>query len=55
MVEITETSLALIEAVKRFKVRHRPGYQLKIRIGIHTGTDEKQLQTDCLPRLSYIV
>lgn len=38
VVEITETSLALIEAVKRFKVRHRPGYQLKIRIGIHTGS-----------------
>ena len=37
MVEITETALALIEGTSKFKVRHKPGYQLQIRVGIHSG------------------
>lgn len=35
--EIARTSLALLKAVKNFKMRHRPGEQLKLRIGIHSG------------------
>ena len=37
VVEITETALALIEGTSKFKVRHKPGYQLQIRVGIHSG------------------
>ena len=35
--EIAGMSLALLEAVQSFKIRHRPGQQLKLRIGLHTG------------------
>uniref|UniRef100_A0A671M506 Guanylate cyclase n=1 Tax=Sinocyclocheilus anshuiensis TaxID=1608454 RepID=A0A671M506_9TELE len=35
--EIASMSLALLEAVKTFKIRHRPDEQLKLRIGIHSG------------------
>ncbi|XP_069507332.1 atrial natriuretic peptide receptor 1 [Ambystoma mexicanum] len=35
--EIARMSLALLEAVKTFKIRHRPDQQLKLRIGIHSG------------------
>jgi len=35
--EIARVSLALLNAVMSFKSRHRPGEQLKLRIGIHTG------------------
>ncbi|XP_077993028.1 atrial natriuretic peptide receptor 1-like [Glandiceps talaboti] len=35
--EIGRMSLALLEAVKTFKIRHRPGEKLKLRIGVHTG------------------
>ncbi|CAK8674541.1 unnamed protein product [Clavelina lepadiformis] len=35
--EIARTALALLKAVSNFKIRHRPGDQLKLRIGIHTG------------------
>uniref|UniRef100_A0A672QL09 Guanylate cyclase n=1 Tax=Sinocyclocheilus grahami TaxID=75366 RepID=A0A672QL09_SINGR len=35
--EIARMSLALLEAVKSFKIRHRPDEQLKLRIGIHSG------------------
>ncbi|KAL0171908.1 hypothetical protein M9458_032219, partial [Cirrhinus mrigala] len=34
--EIARMSLALLEAVKTFKIRHRPDEQLKLRIGIHS-------------------
>ncbi|KAK6467022.1 atrial natriuretic peptide receptor 1-like [Huso huso] len=30
-------SLALLDAVRTFKIRHRPDQQLKLRIGIHSG------------------
>ncbi|KAA0716523.1 Atrial natriuretic peptide receptor 2 [Triplophysa tibetana] len=36
--EIASMSLALLEQVKTFKIRHRPNDQLRLRIGIHTGT-----------------
>ncbi|XP_060676614.1 atrial natriuretic peptide receptor 1-like [Hemiscyllium ocellatum] len=35
--EVARMSLALLEAVKTFKTRHRPEQQLRLRIGIHTG------------------
>uniref|UniRef100_A0A0K2SXE6 guanylate cyclase n=1 Tax=Lepeophtheirus salmonis TaxID=72036 RepID=A0A0K2SXE6_LEPSM len=35
--EIARMSLRLLEAVKTFKIRHRPLEQMKLRIGLHTG------------------
>ncbi|ESO90424.1 hypothetical protein LOTGIDRAFT_191857, partial [Lottia gigantea] len=35
--EVARMSLALLNAVLSFKIRHRPNEQLKLRIGIHTG------------------
>ncbi|KAJ7307289.1 hypothetical protein JRQ81_009294 [Phrynocephalus forsythii] len=35
--EVSRMSLALLEAVRNFKIRHRPDQQLKLRIGIHSG------------------
>jgi len=31
-------SLQILEAVKTFRIRHKPDEQLKIRIGLHTGS-----------------
>lgn len=41
--EIARMSLALLEAVKTFKIRHRPDQQLKLRIGIHSGENDMML------------
>lgn len=30
-------ALAILDAVKCYTIKHKPEYQLKIRIGIHTG------------------
>lgn len=35
--EIARVALAFQNAVKHFKIRHKPNYPLKLRIGIHTG------------------
>ncbi|XP_077202778.1 atrial natriuretic peptide receptor 2 isoform X2 [Paroedura picta] len=35
--EIVRMALALLEAVKTFRIRHRPSEQLHLRIGIHSG------------------
>ncbi|XP_050522533.1 receptor-type guanylate cyclase Gyc76C isoform X2 [Daktulosphaira vitifoliae] len=35
--EIATMSLHLLEAVKKFKIRHRPYDSLRLRIGIHSG------------------
>jgi len=35
--QIADLSLDLICAVLVFKIRHMPGRQLKIRIGVHSG------------------
>ncbi|XP_051888886.1 atrial natriuretic peptide receptor 2 isoform X2 [Pristis pectinata] len=35
--EIARMSLALLDAVRSFKIRHKPKDQLKLRIGMHTG------------------
>jgi len=34
--EIADMSLEILAAVTKFKIRHRPGKQLQIRIGVHT-------------------
>ena len=36
--EIARMSLLLLEAVKTFRIRHRPNKKLQLRIGLHTGT-----------------
>ncbi|XP_041356549.1 atrial natriuretic peptide receptor 1-like [Gigantopelta aegis] len=36
--EIARMSLALLEKVMKFRIRHRPQQQLKLRIGLHTGS-----------------
>ncbi|XP_064596017.1 LOW QUALITY PROTEIN: atrial natriuretic peptide receptor 1-like [Liolophura sinensis] len=36
--EIARMSLALLNCVRSFKIRHKPNDQLKLRIGIHTGS-----------------
>jgi class 3 adenylate cyclase len=35
--EIASMSLHLLEAIREFKIRHRPMDTLKLRIGIHSG------------------
>lgn len=35
--EIARMSLNLLEGIKRFKIRHRPNEQLRLRIGLHAG------------------
>ncbi|XP_072226722.1 atrial natriuretic peptide receptor 1 isoform X1 [Leuresthes tenuis] len=35
--EVARMSLALLDAVKNFKIRHRADQQLRLRIGIHSG------------------
>ncbi|XP_037532425.1 atrial natriuretic peptide receptor 1-like [Nematolebias whitei] len=35
--EVTRMALALLSAVRTFKIQHRPDQQLKLRIGIHSG------------------
>ncbi|XP_034234224.1 LOW QUALITY PROTEIN: atrial natriuretic peptide receptor 1 [Thrips palmi] len=35
--EIARMALALLHAVRDFKIRHRPGLQLRLRIGLHSG------------------
>lgn len=35
--EIARTALALLDTVYKFKIRHRPNEQLKLRIGLHSG------------------
>jgi class 3 adenylate cyclase len=35
--EIATMSLDMLDAVQKFKIRHRPLDKLKLRIGIHSG------------------
>lgn len=35
--EVASMSLHLLDAIKRFKIRHRPSDTLKLRIGLHSG------------------
>lgn len=41
--EIARMALALLDAVRAFKIRHRPEQQLKLRIGIHSGDNTHRL------------
>ncbi|XP_037036994.1 atrial natriuretic peptide receptor 1-like isoform X1 [Bradysia coprophila] len=36
--EIARTALALLKNVHKFKIRHRPDEQLRLRIGLHSGS-----------------
>jgi len=36
--EIASMALHLLKRIKRFEIRHRKGEQLRLRIGIHSGT-----------------
>jgi len=38
--EISRMAISLLNAVRSFKIRHRPHDQLKLRIGIHSGISE---------------
>ena len=35
--EIALMSLHIVSEVKDFTIRHKPGYKLKLRVGVHTG------------------
>ena len=36
--EISRMAIHLVDAVKKdFVVQHKPGYKLKLRVGIHSG------------------
>lgn len=35
--EVARMALALLDAVRSFRIRHRPQEELRLRIGIHTG------------------
>lgn len=35
--EIARTAIALLDNVYKFKIRHRPNEQLRLRIGLHSG------------------
>ncbi|XP_006811765.2 guanylate cyclase 32E [Saccoglossus kowalevskii] len=35
--EIASASIHLLEEINRFEIRHKPGEQLRLRIGIHSG------------------
>lgn len=37
--EIARLAIALLENVYKFKIRHRPNEQLRLRIGLHSGKE----------------
>lgn len=48
--EIARMSLRLLDAVLSFTIKHRPKEQLKLRIGMHSGTQFPQINyTHCIP------
>lgn len=36
--EIALMSLSILDAMKSFTIKHKPDYQMKIRIGLHSGS-----------------
>ena len=45
--EISRMSLSILQAVKTFKIKHKPDQQLKIRIGLHTGRQKNTNTKKC--------
>lgn len=43
--EIARMSLALLNTVVTFTIRHRPSDKLKLRIGMHTGKQTARIRT----------
>ena len=52
--EISNMSLDLLSAMSTFKIRHLPGTQLQLRVGIHTGEFATCLRTFSSLRYSFI-
>ena len=50
--ELAKLSLALLNAVYSFKIRHLPHRQLKLRIGIHSGQSLRASFGPCVRWLS---
>ena len=42
--EIAKMSLQLLDTINKFKIRHRPGEKLKLRIGLHSGANTMSCQ-----------
>jgi class 3 adenylate cyclase len=52
--EIALMSLELLDSITRFEIPHRPQEQLKLRIGLHSGEQHRQLAYHCMRnRLSW--
>ena len=37
-IELANMALDILSSVMKFKIRHRPGQLLRVRIGIHSGS-----------------
>ncbi|ELU03543.1 hypothetical protein CAPTEDRAFT_201031 [Capitella teleta] len=48
--EIATMALDLLRAMSEFKIRHRPDFQMKLRIGIHTGPCAAGVVGQTMPR-----
>jgi len=51
--EISRMAISLLNAVRSFKIRHRTHDQLKLRIGIHSGT--AHISVGLLSKLSTVI
>lgn len=49
--EVARMALALLDAVRSFRIRHRPQEQLRLRIGIHTGEAPEARSPSRLPKV----
>lgn len=52
--EVARMALALLDAVRSFRIRHRPQEQLRLRIGIHTGLTTEGLRRRTETRLLHM-
>ena len=43
--EVARMALALLDAVRSFRIRHRPQEELRLRIGVHTGEGDRWTDT----------
>ena len=58
--EVASMSLAFLEAVKTFRIRHMPNEKLRVRIGLNTGesvclSDQFVLRTSALDFSSHLI